>query len=40
MINGFNPRARMGRDKKMIPEFVSIVLFQSTRPYGARLNMT
>ncbi len=33
---GFNPRARMGRDCSFVAEATLSVVFQSTRPYGAR----
>ena len=32
----FNPRARMGRDAPMATVKIADVLFQSTRPHGAR----
>ena len=34
--NGFNPRARMGRDRTIAYDRAGDVLFQSTRPHGAR----
>ena len=33
---GFNPRARVGRDRLMILRFSMLPVFQSTRPRGAR----
>ena len=33
----FNPRARMGRDSTRIRATIVQAIFQSTRPYGARL---
>jgi len=33
----FNPRARMGRDKDFLQMLYTDMLFQSTRPHGARL---
>jgi len=33
----FNPRARMGRDFIKFHLYLSFILFQSTRPHGARL---
>ena len=33
---GFNPRARVGRDKMMGPTTIPVTWFQSTRPRGAR----
>ena len=38
--NRFNPRARVGRDKQIGLEPCLFVLFQSTRPRGARLKIT
>ena len=35
--NGFNPRAHVGRDINFDMLFIAILLFQSTRPRGARL---
>ena len=32
----FNPRARMGRDFGTISDFTDYLLFQPTRPHGAR----
>ena len=32
----FNPRARVGRDRTSWPEFPKSIMFQSTRPRGAR----
>ena len=34
--SGFNPRARVGRDKAALPLLQSLFQFQSTRPRGAR----
>ena len=34
----FNPRARVGRDIMIFCLIVVLILFQSTRPRGARLN--
>ena len=34
---GFNPRARVGRDKNAIIDYDPMLKFQSTRPRGARL---
>ena len=33
---GFNPRARTGRDRKAVIPFIGHEMFQSTRPHGAR----
>ena len=38
-IDGFNPRARMGRDLVFFIQVMVLVLFQPTRPHGARLNL-
>ena len=38
--DGFNPRARVGRDLLLISARNSPVMFQSTRPRGARLPIT
>ncbi len=36
-IHCFNPRARMGRDDYSFHATPLVVMFQSTRPHGARL---
>jgi len=36
-VFSFNPRARMGRDVHPHPHLLWSVVFQSTRPHGARL---
>ena len=36
MFGGFNPRARVGRDSGSVKQDCSQILFQSTRPRGAR----
>ena len=33
---GFNPRARVGRDQRVLRTKLGVVVFQSTRPRGAR----
>jgi len=35
-LRGFNPRARMGRDADYNAALEAAVMFQSTRPHGAR----
>jgi len=35
-IDRFNPRARMGRDRRRARKIAHTVVFQSTRPHGAR----
>ena len=36
-VAGFNPRARVGRDRRKTFVYLAGLLFQSTRPRGARL---
>ena len=35
-VQYFNPRARMGRDTRLVRTELNYVQFQSTRPHGAR----
>ena len=39
MTTSFNPRARKGRDGVAAETVIQSILFQSTRPQGARHNM-
>ena len=36
VLQSFNPRARMGRDLAMMLIILFLLLFQPTRPHGAR----
>ena len=38
MVFRFNPRARVGRDRAIARQRFEILVFQSTRPRGARLD--